>query len=226
MSQIALLELYGVVFALVILALFQHRKNIVRLIKGEERRTYLRKKSEERIDRNKMKSKTEFSGDASNEMSDNYADKGSDDGNSLNLDPVLTETETETTGICPDEPTNETQESALDETTSKMQEPVSDETKGPILNSTSYNELEEAVSDKVSLEENEKESADEELKESLSAESSFTEDTTEHDETFTSDENIEEITELMEEIVKPAKQKQNSGNNRNNNNHKKKNNKR
>ena len=247
MSQIALLELYGVVFALVILALFQHRKNIVRLIKGEERRTYLRKKSEERIDRNKMNSKTEFSGDASNEMSDNYADKGSDDGNSLNLDPVLTETETETTGICPDEPTNETQKPALDETRSKVRESVlednktesiqseesyelsgnvSDETKGPILNSASYNELEEAVSDKVSLEEDEKESADEELKESLSAESSFTEDTTEHDDTFTGDENIEEITELMEEIVKPAKQKQNSGNNRNNNNHKKKNNKR
>ncbi len=271
MSQIALLELYGVVFALVILALFQHRKNIVRLIKGEERRTYLRKKSEERIDRNKMNSKTEFSGDASNEMSDNYADKGSDNGNSLNLDPVLTETETETTGICPDEPTNETQESALDETTIKMQEPdsdgtinetqkpalnesrskvresvlednktesiqseesyelsgnVSDETKEPILNSTSNNELSEAVSDKVLLDEDVKESADEELKESLSAESSFIEDTTEHADTFADDENIEEITELMEEIVKPARQKQNSGNNRNNNKHKKKNNKR
>lgn len=247
MSQIALLELYGVVFALVILALFQHRKNIVRLIKGEERRTYLRKKSEERIDRNKMNSKTEFSGDASNEMSDNYADKGSDDGNSLNLDPVLTETETETTGICPDEPTNETQKPALDETRSKVRESVlednktesiqseesyelsgnvSDETKEPILNSTSNNELSEAVSDKVSLDEDVKESADEELKESLSAESSFIEDTTEHVDTFADDENIEEITELMEEIVKPARQKQNSGNNRNNNNHKKKNNKR
>lgn len=49
MDPSALYELYGIVVFLVALAIFQHRKNIVRLVKGEERRTYIKKKSDENI---------------------------------------------------------------------------------------------------------------------------------------------------------------------------------
>ena len=44
MSQGALIEMYIVVLLMTILAFYKHRGNIVRLIKGEERKTYLRRK--------------------------------------------------------------------------------------------------------------------------------------------------------------------------------------
>ncbi len=46
MSQAALYEMYGVGAFLTIMAYTKHRANIVRLIKGEERKTYLFKKSD------------------------------------------------------------------------------------------------------------------------------------------------------------------------------------
>lgn len=45
MTQTALLELYGLTAFLTFMAFFRHRQNIVRLIKGEERKTYLFKKN-------------------------------------------------------------------------------------------------------------------------------------------------------------------------------------
>lgn len=46
MSQGALFEMYAVGAFLTVMAYIKHRANIVRLIKGEERKTYLSKKSE------------------------------------------------------------------------------------------------------------------------------------------------------------------------------------
>lgn len=46
MSQAHLYELYAVAAALTIMAYYKHRENIVRLIKGEERKTYLKHKKE------------------------------------------------------------------------------------------------------------------------------------------------------------------------------------
>ncbi len=46
MSQAALLEMYAVAAFLTAMAYIKHRANIVRLIKGEERKTYLTKKSQ------------------------------------------------------------------------------------------------------------------------------------------------------------------------------------
>lgn len=46
MGQNALLEMYAVAAFLTAMAYIKHRANIVRLIKGEERKTYLSKKSE------------------------------------------------------------------------------------------------------------------------------------------------------------------------------------
>ena len=46
MSQSALLEMYAIGAFLTIMAYVKHRANIVRLLKGEERKTYLFKKSE------------------------------------------------------------------------------------------------------------------------------------------------------------------------------------
>ena len=43
-SQSVLIEIYVIMFILASLAIFLHRKNIVRLIKGEENKTYLVKK--------------------------------------------------------------------------------------------------------------------------------------------------------------------------------------
>ena len=45
-SQAILLEMYGVALFLAVMAYWRHRENIVRLIKGEERKTYLFKKNE------------------------------------------------------------------------------------------------------------------------------------------------------------------------------------
>lgn len=47
MSQSALLEMYAVAFVLAAIAYTKHRTNIIRLIKGEEKKTYLTKKSEQ-----------------------------------------------------------------------------------------------------------------------------------------------------------------------------------
>ncbi len=47
MSQEALIEMYIVAALLAVMAYYKHRENIARLIKGEERKTYLRKKSEQ-----------------------------------------------------------------------------------------------------------------------------------------------------------------------------------
>ncbi len=46
MSQAALYELYAVAAALFVMAYYKHRENIGRLLRGEERKTYLKKKSE------------------------------------------------------------------------------------------------------------------------------------------------------------------------------------
>lgn len=46
MSQAHLLELYAVAAALTIMAYYKHRENIMRLMKGEERKTYLTHKSD------------------------------------------------------------------------------------------------------------------------------------------------------------------------------------
>ena len=45
MSQAYLNEMYIVAFLLAVMAFWKHRENIVRLIKGEERKTYLTKKN-------------------------------------------------------------------------------------------------------------------------------------------------------------------------------------
>lgn len=45
MTQVQLYEMYGVTVFLAILAYWKHRQNIVRLLHGEERKTYLSKKS-------------------------------------------------------------------------------------------------------------------------------------------------------------------------------------
>lgn len=45
MSQAQLYEMYGVAFFLAIMAFWKHRENIVRLLHGEERKTYLSKKN-------------------------------------------------------------------------------------------------------------------------------------------------------------------------------------
>ncbi len=42
-----LIELSAIAFFLMALAIFQHRANVVRLIKGEESKTYLTKKKKE-----------------------------------------------------------------------------------------------------------------------------------------------------------------------------------
>ncbi len=47
MSQAALIEMYIVAFLLAIMAYWKHRENIVRLLHGEERKTYLFKKNKE-----------------------------------------------------------------------------------------------------------------------------------------------------------------------------------
>lgn len=47
MSQEALIEMYIVGFFLAIMAFWKHRTNIVRLLRGEERKTYLSKKGRE-----------------------------------------------------------------------------------------------------------------------------------------------------------------------------------
>ncbi len=45
MSQSRLLELYALTFALAVMAYWKHRENIKRLLRGEERKTYLFKKN-------------------------------------------------------------------------------------------------------------------------------------------------------------------------------------
>lgn len=47
MSQQHLFEMYGVAAFLTIMAYYKHRENIKRLLKGEERKTYLMKKNKE-----------------------------------------------------------------------------------------------------------------------------------------------------------------------------------
>lgn len=49
MSQGLLIEVYIIVFLLMLIAINCHKQNIVRLFKGEERRTYLRKRNTEHI---------------------------------------------------------------------------------------------------------------------------------------------------------------------------------
>ena len=44
MSQANLIEMYVVTAFLTVMAYYKHRANIVRLVKGEERKTYLTKK--------------------------------------------------------------------------------------------------------------------------------------------------------------------------------------
>ena len=46
-SQTILIEMYIITALLTILAYYKHRENIVRLIKGEERKTYLTKKNKQ-----------------------------------------------------------------------------------------------------------------------------------------------------------------------------------
>ena len=46
MSQAHLIELYVIAALLTVMAYYKHRENIVRLIKGEERKTYLKHKKE------------------------------------------------------------------------------------------------------------------------------------------------------------------------------------
>ncbi|MCR4792475.1 MAG: glycerol-3-phosphate 1-O-acyltransferase PlsY [Lachnospiraceae bacterium] len=48
-SQAVLNEMYIIVFLLLLLAYWQHRANIVRLIKGTERKTYLGKKNDDNL---------------------------------------------------------------------------------------------------------------------------------------------------------------------------------
>lgn len=45
-SQAALNEMYIIIFFLACMAIFQHRANVKRLLKGEERKTYLTKKNQ------------------------------------------------------------------------------------------------------------------------------------------------------------------------------------
>lgn len=45
--QAVLYEMYGITAALTVLAYYKHRENIMRLIKGEERKTYLTKKNKQ-----------------------------------------------------------------------------------------------------------------------------------------------------------------------------------
>lgn len=47
MSQAHLIELYAITAVLTVMAYYKHRENIVRLIKGEERKTYLTHKKDE-----------------------------------------------------------------------------------------------------------------------------------------------------------------------------------
>lgn len=56
-SQSVLIEVYVIIFLLAVLAFFQHRKNIVRLVKGEESKTFLSKKK--RDEYNKMRAEQE-----------------------------------------------------------------------------------------------------------------------------------------------------------------------
>lgn len=49
MTQIQLIEMYGVAIVLAVMAFWKHRENIVRLVHGEERKTYLFKKNKEQI---------------------------------------------------------------------------------------------------------------------------------------------------------------------------------
>lgn len=46
MSQAALYEMYGVAAVLFVMAYYKHRENIGRLLRGQERKTYLKKKAE------------------------------------------------------------------------------------------------------------------------------------------------------------------------------------
>ncbi len=46
-SQATLTEMYIIVILMMLLAYWQHRTNIVRLLKGEEKKTYIKKKKEE-----------------------------------------------------------------------------------------------------------------------------------------------------------------------------------
>lgn len=48
MKQGNLWELYGIAAFLTIMAYYKHRENIKRLLKGEERRTYLFKKQSDK----------------------------------------------------------------------------------------------------------------------------------------------------------------------------------
>ena len=47
MAQPYLYEMYAVALVLAVIAYTKHRSNIVRLVKGEERKTFLTKKSEQ-----------------------------------------------------------------------------------------------------------------------------------------------------------------------------------
>ena len=47
MGQTALIELYIIAFLLAVMAFVKHKENIKRLLKGEERKTYLKKKKED-----------------------------------------------------------------------------------------------------------------------------------------------------------------------------------
>ena len=66
MSQAQLYEMYALTFALAVLAYWKHRENIVRLIHGNERKTYLTKKN--KVD-------VEESADGSREKSSDSAGK-------------------------------------------------------------------------------------------------------------------------------------------------------
>ncbi len=52
MAQPHLTELYVIAFLLAALACYQHRANIVRLMRGEERKTYLKKRNDQSADTN------------------------------------------------------------------------------------------------------------------------------------------------------------------------------
>lgn len=53
MSQAQLYEMYALTFALAVLAYWKHRENIVRLIHGNERKTYLTKKNKVDVEESK-----------------------------------------------------------------------------------------------------------------------------------------------------------------------------
>lgn len=232
MTQIALWELYAVVLALVILALFQHRKNIVRLFKGEERRTYLRKKSEERIDKDKIKTKadktqskdnfvkeTEEINPKSNEDAMDSVNCVSDQTNDQFIHKDIGELTESSSNDVLNETTVELTDNVLNETTTESTDNVFNETNEQPNNKASNEETGNLVNSEVSLDERSND-ADEHTKNYASNEISDeqsqvikVEKSMESLDDNAADEDIVAITELMDEIAKPVKHKKHKKNN-------------